>query len=456
VILDEVHAYDLYTYGLLETLVRWLRALGASVILMSATLPPARRRELLRIWNEDSDQTLPPPYPRVTVADGEQVRAESIPTRSQAPVALEAVGASPEEIAEAALAQTREGGCLGVIANTVGRAQRIYQRLRQERAADELLLFHARFPAAERSAREQQTLASLGKAGERPRRLILVATQVVEQSLDIDLDALISDLAPVDLLLQRLGRMHRHERERPAGFATPRLLVAGLSATSLPPISSTAWGYVYDADVLYRSWLALRHRQEIHLPEDLDTLVAEVYDCGFDDFSLEGLGEEALATLQEAERQGAEARQELARRARRAAIDPSTPLEKAWGIELADEDDPSSEASRVLAATRLGPPSAEVIVVHAQADGYALTPGGEPHSWEERPDTQTVQRLLDHQLRLSQPAIVNALPEPPTGWQRHPALAHMHPVVMECSEATIGGWTLRLDPELGLTMERNR
>ncbi len=455
VILDEVHAYDLYTYGLLETLVRWLRELGASVILMSATLPPVRRRQLLKVWNEEADETPPPRYPRITVADGEQVRGERLPARSQEPVALEDVEATPEAIAEAALARTQEGGCLGVIANTVGRAQRIYQHLRRERPADELLLFHARFPAALRSAREQQTLAALGKEGERPRRLILVATQVVEQSLDIDLDGLISDLAPVDLLLQRLGRMHRHERERPAGFTTPRLTVAGLAAESLPPVASTAWEAIYDPDVLYRSWLALRHRREIQLPEDLDLLVGTVYDGQLDDFDQTGLTEEAVATLQEAERQGVEAREDLARRARRAAIDPSTPLERAWGIELADEDDPSSEASRVLAATRLGPPSAEVALVHARGDGYAPTPEGEPLAWEERPDAATAQQLLDRQLRLSQPAIVRALPEPPAGWQRHPALAHLRPVVMESGAAEVGGWTLRLDAELGLTMERH-
>ncbi|MFP4146130.1 MAG: CRISPR-associated helicase Cas3' [Halorhodospira sp.] len=454
VVLDEVHAYDLYTYGLLETLVRWLRELGASVILMSATLPPARRRRLLAIWNGATDETASPFYPRVTVADGEQVRGKTLPARSQDPVSLEAVAASPEAIAEAALARTQEGGCLGVIANTVGRAQRIYQHLRQERAADELLLFHARFPAADRSAREQQTLATLGKGGERPRRLILVATQVVEQSLDIDLDGLISDLAPVDLLLQRLGRMHRHERERPAGFATPRLAVAGLAAEALPPVTSTAWGYVYDPDVLYRSWLALRHRHEIQLPEDLDPLVAAVYDSELDDFDLAGLDDDALATLKEAERKGQEAREELERRARRAAIDPSSPLERAWGVELAEEDDPSSEASRVLAATRLGPPSAEVVLVHVRGEGYAPTPEGAPRSWDERPDAATAQQLLDRQLRLSQPAIVRALPEPPPGWQRHAALAHLHPVVLESGEAGIGGWTLRLDAELGLTMER--
>src|SRR5690606_22975915 len=140
-----------------------------------------------------------------------------------------------------------------------------------------LLLFHARFPTDQRAEHERQVLAAFGAQGERPQRALLIATQVAEQSLDIDFDFMLSDLAPVDLLLQRAGRLHRHVRERPARHAEARLWVAGLQANVLPELKETAWGYVYDAYILLRTWALLRHEQYLTLPADIDRLVQAVY-----------------------------------------------------------------------------------------------------------------------------------------------------------------------------------
>src|SRR5690606_29284004 len=119
----------------------------------------------------------------------------------------------------------------------VERAQQLYAKLRQQCGATiPLLLFHARFPADERAECERQVLEAFGAQGARPQRALLIATQVAEQSLDIDFDFMLSDLAPMDLLLQRAGRLHRHVRERPLRHAEACLWVAGLSGETLPEL----------------------------------------------------------------------------------------------------------------------------------------------------------------------------------------------------------------------------
>ncbi len=260
VVLDEVHAYDTYTAGLIEALLSWLKTMNCSVVLMSATLPEKRRAAFLKAWG--AEQVPEMAYPRVLVAGRDGVAGEHVPSRPLAPIAVSALPDDLETIAVAALQQLSGDGCGVVIVNTVQRAQALYSRLKNEiDKGTDLLLFHARYPADERSEREQLVLEKFG-GGEtvhRPGRALLVATQVVEQSLDIDFDFMITDLAPVDLLLQRAGRLHRHERKRPRQHTKPQLMVAGFQHDRMPELKQTAWGFVYDPYVLYRTWAIAGH-----------------------------------------------------------------------------------------------------------------------------------------------------------------------------------------------------
>src|SRR5262249_44825328 len=105
-----------------------------------------------------------------------------------------------------------EGKCVCVITNTVRQAQRVFQELGLD--GDEKALFHARVTAGERERIAQRVIAKFGKDSTlRPARYVLVATQVVEQSLDVDFDEMVSEIAPIDLLLQRSGRIKRHTRD---------------------------------------------------------------------------------------------------------------------------------------------------------------------------------------------------------------------------------------------------
>lgn len=232
-IVDEVHACDTFMQTRLERVLEWCRALGTPVILLSATLSGRQRNALIRAYlgsAPDDAGNNAAQYPLVTVVDPgtRTVRKIAAPIveqrRLRVPLELlrldlsEASGRT--ELAHRALNAVQDGGCAAVILNTVGSAQAFYQTLRQLAADDvEILLFHARFPAWRRQEIERLVEERFGKSGStRPARGILVATQVAEQSLDIDFDVMFSEIAPIDRLLQRLGRMWRHERgDRAAG-----------------------------------------------------------------------------------------------------------------------------------------------------------------------------------------------------------------------------------------------
>ena len=106
-----------------------------------------------------------------------------------------------------------------------------------------------------------------------------MATQVIEQSLDLDFDLMVSDMAPADLLLQRAGRLHRHERSaRPRGLESPRFLVVRPEINSDVPRFDPGTAAVYDRHVLLRSWLALGHLRTLRVPDDVEAVIEYVYD----------------------------------------------------------------------------------------------------------------------------------------------------------------------------------
>ena len=159
--------------------------------------------------------------------------------------------------------------------NTIQQAQEAYQAIKAKGFDGELLLFHARFPAGQRDQIEQRCVRLFGKEKTaRPRKAILVATQVVEQSLDVDFDVMMTSIAPIDLLLQRLGREFRHEdTPRPPHFTVPRFYVLIPSE----PGKFETDGYVYPECLLQQSIHLLEERSEIRIPEDLPTLVEQGY-----------------------------------------------------------------------------------------------------------------------------------------------------------------------------------
>ena len=232
VVIDEVHSYDPFTSALVDRLVKWLIELGGSVVVLSATLTAARRASLVAAAGA-REENAPEDYPLITkVVTGKPV-AEHIPLAGTRPVdkevSIQAILASDErwlnEVAQAA----KSGACVLVIRNTVALAQETYRILKEVclQCGIEFGLIHSRFTQADRAQNETLWTGLLGRDGSlRPRQgAILLGTQVLEQSLDIDADLLVTDLSPTDLILQRIGRLHRHQRPRPEGYETPRCIL---------------------------------------------------------------------------------------------------------------------------------------------------------------------------------------------------------------------------------------
>ena len=192
-----------------------------------------RRSEL--VTQAEAEAT---PYPAVTVADGRgglrTMRIDGTGRSRKVSMRLEPILSDPERIAAAALGEARKGAKVLVIRNTVTSAQAVFASLLEQGGASLALragegggpaLHHSRFAAEDRTLLDNSIELELGK-GRTPGGRVVIGTQTLEQSLDIDADLLLSDLCPVDVLLQRIGRLHRHpETERPEGFSVPRCVV---------------------------------------------------------------------------------------------------------------------------------------------------------------------------------------------------------------------------------------
>lgn len=222
-IIDEVHAYEAYLFRLLAALITFHAASGGSIILLSATLPHEQRRALLDAFYEGSGQmprdlvrTGDKDYPLVTHASATAQEEYVVASRPEVCRIVGIRRVDTVEQVEAIMAEAVAAGkCVCWIRNTVHDARAAYRELRTCHPDWDIDLFHARYALGDRLAIEARVVNRFGKvAGERERKgQILIATPVVEQSLDIDFDEMISDLAPVDLIIQRAGRLRRHRRD---------------------------------------------------------------------------------------------------------------------------------------------------------------------------------------------------------------------------------------------------
>lgn len=449
VVLDEVHAYDTYTSGLIESLLRWLKALGCSVVLMSATLPRQKRDALLQAWGVRQGEAPALAYPRILLASNGSVKGECYAAREFAPIELQAIDEELDSLVTCAFDQVVKGGCGAVIVNTVDRAQQLFLRLHERLPADvTLTLFHARYPADERSARESGVLATFGKTGSRPDRALLIATQVVEQSLDIDFDFLITDLAPVDLLLQRAGRLHRHVRARPSAHMRSHLVVSGLLADRLPELKKTAWGVIYDPYILCRTWAFVSRETRLQLPQDIDRLVQTVYGNAELPAGLSAKDEKYILVEADGVHR-ADAIHER-RLAANAVLNAEAEPQNAYVGKPRGSDEGDFPGIRNV--TRLGEDSITVMPVHTDGGVYRLHPGDAPFDPAVKPSNTLAKDMLARQLKLSRRDVVKALrdAEVPKGFAEHPWLRDVKALCLQDGAVTFGKLQVRLDPVLGI------
>lgn len=281
-IFDEVHAYDVYMMEIFESLLQWLNAVGTSVIILTATLPKNIRSRLLKAYNGHGEPEQNAEFPRISIADRKKISVFSTGKVASRRINLEWIGQDIESIEQKLKAKLQDQGCVAIICNRVKRAQDVYIRLQDTFKNDEveIILFHSRYPHHWRMEIENKVLKFFGKDRQnRPTKAILIATQVIEQSLDLDFDLMISDLAPIDLLIQRIGRLHRHEiirDERPAGLHEPTCIISAPKFSGKVPEYGPD-SYIYDEYILAKTHNILKNKTKLLLPGDSDTLIEYVY-----------------------------------------------------------------------------------------------------------------------------------------------------------------------------------
>ncbi|MFQ3583481.1 MAG: CRISPR-associated helicase Cas3' [Cyanobacteriota bacterium] len=460
IILDEIHAYDLYTSTLLERFLEWAAVLGSPVIALSATLPASTRQRLLTAYATGCTQPVPPlpeaPYPRMTAFANGTAVARSFSASDHVCRQL-GIHWIQDDNWPVALSQVLKdsGGCVAVICSTVNRAQAVYQRLQAFFSSEELGLFHGRFLFKDRERIEADCLRLFGKGDEhRPQRFVLVATQVIEQSLDVDFDLMISDLAPIDLLLQRSGRLHRHVRDkRPPGLESPHLWIVDPSFNDQGKADFQESGCIYDRHILLRSWLTLRQRPQVQLPEEMDALIESVYDLDMPiPEDLEPVHAEDWATsLEKYKTEEAEAKQAQANRVK--IPPPHGDIQPDQFTYLKKEDDESA----IAAATRLGDPSVATIFLQRTAAGLVFPGSQEQVNLNARPDLALIRKLLAHSTRISKREVVQSLlaQENPNNWTSALLRNCRCVEVDDQGMARVGDWRLTLDPLLGVVIEKD-
>ncbi|MEW6587220.1 MAG: CRISPR-associated helicase Cas3', partial [Nitrospirota bacterium] len=288
VILDEVHSYDLYTGTLIDRLIETLEGLGCTVIVLSATLSGKRRGQIVSISEDNNIAASEQPYPLITGRrEGDIV--EPVAATPPGSRDIEVVFNSEEAIISDAIETAQKGGCVLWICNTVNAAQRQYRNfLQRVVGCFPIGLLHSRFPFWRREELENEWMARLGKDSATRCGSILVSTQIVEQSVDLDADLMVTELAPTDMLLQRMGRLWRHERENRPVSKPPRLYVIEEEKdldefwqmepkAIVKTLGSKA--HVYNPYVLLRSLIVWKKLKQISIPKQIRCLIESTYEA---------------------------------------------------------------------------------------------------------------------------------------------------------------------------------
>ncbi|MFC9431271.1 CRISPR-associated endonuclease Cas3'' [Streptomyces sp. NPDC056987] len=515
VIIDEAHSYDAFTHALLLRLLTWLGAMRVPVVLLSATLTGQTASGLVEAYLEGAGRkggayALPAPvYPGWLYADAKQVTVPAEPVGSVRSRSLDLAVRPVTHTYDPAAADgrlttlitelrgvTEAGGCAAVICTTVAEAQLTHEALREyfsslygpawtawdDRAPAggehgggdgpdpvRLRLLHARFPAWRRAAITAEAESWFGRVGkkgvERPRGAVLVSTQVIEQSLDFDFDLIVSDLAPMALVLQRSGRVWRHADPapvRPAWCTGPRLTVLAPVGDDGRLSTPAAWGDVYSPSLLQRTLelLERHHGAPVEIPAGVQSLVDEVYSEEFDSADPEKLFERDI------ERMG----EDMASEGLASTVMLPKPTQVTALYDLT-----TSEADEDLIATRLGAETVQLLPVFLRADGtrwldsqctIQLPEHGKRH--DGRFTRAEVRALLGYVVPCAygpwRKACTSAN-DVPEAWIEEPRLARIV-LLPHCAEADegegtaevtgqeLGEWSLALDYTLGLIKKR--
>lgn len=472
VVLDEIHAYDAYTSTLIESLLEWLAALGSPVVAMSATLSQGQRQAFLNAYSRGLGQSAPEleicPYPRLTIYS----QCLSRPITSSFEVSelnanrkIQLRWIDEEQIPEILDTELVDGGTAAVLRTMVGWAQQTYEELMPPSfTKDERLLFHSRFLHFDRKKIEEDCLAIYGKKVDRskPRpRSVCVATQVIEQSLDLDFEFMISDIAPIDLLIQRVGRIWRHKRIRPPQLTEPTLYLINPNLDKgVPDFNSTVERFIYERHLLLRTWDALQslkdsegcyylepmkwvdahHRQ-------IDWLIEQVYDTSRPSFGVLSPQERSdWEHSHQGWKNQIEAGQDLAKKRDLPHVNC---LDEAYELTHRPE--------KVEMATRLTPLNVTVVLAQETSGGLILPRTGRRIYPHRKPSKAEVKDILNHSVNLTKQGLVQQLMRlsPEEGWTENSLLRNVKLLRLQNrSYRGITDWQVKLDDALGIIASR--
>lgn len=511
VVIDEAHSYGPWMHRLLVGLLEWLGAMRVAVVLMSATLTGRTAQDLVNAYRRGilgrrtPAVDVVPPYPGWLFVDGvsgqvsapqpvgtsrpSRLHVEMVKVVSSA--ASEVSGPTPgrlETIRQMLASLPTDGGCALVCCNTVAEAQQTYDFLHcafAPLAADlRIDLLHSRFKAGDRGriTAEVEMLYGKpdenGKSPQRPRAAVLIATQVVEQSIDLDFDIVISDLAPLALLLQRAGRGRRHARAaaRPVWTgpgcdarhaddeaAGPQASAMCSRLVVLEPVGATGvfekpvhWGSVYFTNLLIRT-ATLLHRLPTNLiaiPKDVQHLVDEVYAEDFVDQHKDA-SEHDLKELYDADHEYLATVMTESQLAANVAIKPPKPKAGDLASELGGHG--LAAGMEEFIVTRLGADSARALLVFDQGDGkLTLDPAGTVPI-TGRLEACWLRKIMEHVVPVPGGWLRDhaSAADTPPAWMKNPVLRGLTIVVGQ--RASESGWRsdalpqLTYDPRRGLS-----
>lgn len=247
IIFDEVHSYDPIMFEYLLKTLKFFKAYSTPVILLSATLPENQKKQILKIYTKNNinleNNNDIKAYPAITTISNNNIIIDKITPHYKKQPDIKFLQQTRTDakdnsidanVIKNTIIQKGLKGYYGIIVNTVARSQDIYKELVPYFGKENVILLHSRFESSHRSAIENNIISLLGKHRDSINRyknkdfLIVIGTQILEQSIDIDFDCMFTDLCPADCLVQRIGRLHRHCNNndyRPQSLANPQCFV---------------------------------------------------------------------------------------------------------------------------------------------------------------------------------------------------------------------------------------
>ncbi|MHA1267508.1 MAG: CRISPR-associated helicase Cas3' [Candidatus Helarchaeota archaeon] len=446
IIIDEVHSYDIYMSTIMEKLLYWLKLLGSSVILLSATLPSSKRKKLIQTFSGAIGTNPEAPYPRITICRENEVTSTSfdVQLKKQYDNSIKISWIEEDRIANLLKERLKNGGKAAIICNKVRRAQNLYLQLKGalENLGVQLDLLHARYPYSWRDEIEQTILKKYGKNREISEKAhVLVSTQIIEQSLDLDFDIMISDFAPIDLLFQRMGRLHRHTHDitgnpihRPTELTPPQFIIIKpkLNEFSIPQFSYP----IYSREILLRTFLHIWHVPRISIPDDIEPMIEAVYS----EQCIIPPEFEHRRVQWELELQNAKDKQQkrnLSKESKAYARLIPDPSDEDFfdSFSLYLKDDTSEAQQSFHSLTRITLPSINLICLYKLPEGLFLDPDKTiPIDLQKPIDSETAKTLLNYAIKVTHSLLFHHFTQNkhsiPQTWKENSILRNCHSVIL--------------------------